>query len=242
MKSKIGIVIVFGVFVVAMVCGGCRRSVSPKVIVCIGNSLTVCGGKGGRYTDWLGEWLKGHTIINKGVNGDTLAQGRARFERDVLALNADVVVIELGANDFWQMRRNISELQADLEDMVGRARGAGMEVDIASCFGEREYEIGETMEFEVYRYNFAQAIAKMEQAVATKYDCFYVPNMQADIKPNGREPYWADKNHPNKQGNEFVARRILKELKKAIRRAGVHRPADDAGSSIRKNQAATQSQ
>jgi len=43
--------------------------------------------------------------------------------------------------------------------------------------------------------------------------------MQMDIKPNSREPYWADKNknHPNKKGNKYVAKRILKQLNKALK-------------------------
>ena len=53
-----------------------------------------------------------------------------------------------------------------------------------------------------------------------RYDCFYVPNMQIDIKPNWTIPYWDDKNHPNELGNEFVAKRILPELKRALKKAG----------------------
>ena len=59
----------------------------------------------------------------------------------------------------------------------------------------------------------------MELEVVGKYDCFYVPNMQADIIPNDRKQFWEDKNHPNRLGNKFVAERILKELKKALAKA-----------------------
>lgn len=193
-------------------CGQARQ----QTIVCIGDSLTACGGDSGKYTDWLQQWLPMHNVINKGIGGDTLAGGRSRFERDVLSLKPDVVVIELGANDFWRMERPIDQLRQDLEDMILRARQAGIQIVVASCFGGRDYVRDEKIEFPPERYSFADQIAKMEQQLCLQYLCFYVPNMQIDIKPNGRPPYWDDTNHPNKQGNRFVAKRILSELKKAL--------------------------
>ena len=205
------------IFVCFQGIGGCRNKKSQKTIVCFGNSLTVCGGEGGRYSDWLAKWLPNDTVINKGINGDSLAGGRARFKQDVLSLKPDVVIIELGANDFWKRERDISELKQDLEDMVLRAKQAGIEVVIASCFGQRDYWLEEETEFSPVYYAWAEQIAKMEEEICKKYGCFYVPNMQVDIKPNGKAPYWDDNLHPNKKGNKLVAKRIFIELKKALK-------------------------
>lgn len=188
-------------------------------VVCIGNSLTVCGGENGRYTDYLAKWLPNATIVNKGINGNTLADGRKRFQTDVLTFKPDVVVIELGTNDFWQMTRTIEELQADLEYMVKLSKDYGAQVVIASCFGDINNRHEKEVEFGKSRIEFAKAIALMEHRVVEKYNCFYVPNMQIDIIPNTTFPYWDDKNHPSKFGNEFVAKRILTELKKALRKS-----------------------
>jgi len=216
MRAKV-VIVCSVVLAISVLPGGCRKHRQSRTVVCFGDSLTACGGMGGRYSDWLAKWLGDEVIINKGVNGDTLADGRARFARDVLGLKPDVVIIELGANDFWLMKRDISLLHKDLEDMVGRAKQAGIEVVIASCFGERDYLLEEKIEFGPERYGFADRIWDMEKEICRKYGCFYVPNIQADIKPNGREDYWHDKYHPNKQGNRFVAKRILAELKKALK-------------------------
>lgn len=43
--------------------------------------------------------MKGVQPVNVGIAGDTTAQMKLRFERDVLALNPDVVVLEAGIND-----------------------------------------------------------------------------------------------------------------------------------------------
>jgi lysophospholipase L1-like esterase len=56
----------------------------------------------------------------------------------------------------------------------------------------------------------------MEAEIVKKYNCFYIPNIQADIKPNTNDEFWVDRNHPNSLGNEFVAKRIFEELKKAL--------------------------
>ena len=59
---------------------GCSRK-KPRTIVCLGDSLTACGGLVGKYPDYLQQQLPGHFIINKGIGGDTLAGGRKRFEK-----------------------------------------------------------------------------------------------------------------------------------------------------------------
>jgi len=112
-QLKIVLKLIFVVNCIAMLLlPGCTSK--PMTIVCIGDSLTVCGGKDGRYTDWLSEFLPKHKIVNKGIGGDILAGGRARFQHDVLDLTPDVVIIELGANDFWQQKRTIEELQKQI--------------------------------------------------------------------------------------------------------------------------------
>jgi len=196
---------------------GCRKQQqNGGKIICFGDSLTTCGGQNGRYSDWLARWMPDTTIINKGIDGNTLADGRARFQQDVLDLKPAVVIIALGTADFWLMERDVSQLKADLEDIVARAKKAHIEVIIASSFGERDYLAEEKVEFGPERYGFADRIWQMEEEICEKYGCFYVPNMHADIRPNGTESYWLDMIHPNRQGNRSVAKRILKEFKKAL--------------------------
>lgn len=199
--------------VVLLTTVGCRKCEESLTIVCLGDSLTLCGGTDGKYSDWLARLLPNDTIINKGLEGDTLAGGRSRFQRDVLDKYPDIVVIALGANDFWKANRQISQLKADLEDMLSRAKAAGIQVIIASTFGARDFASEKRPEFGPERFDFAYGIAQMEKQLTTEYNCTYIPNMQADIKPNGRVPYWQDQLHPNEIGNEFVAKRILEAIK-----------------------------
>lgn len=207
-------------FAVATVWGRDRR----PVLVCLGDSLTSCGGKGGHFSDWLAAFMPDVRVIDAGVGGDTLDGGRARFERDVVAHKPDVVLIALGANDFWRNARLVSQMRDDLETMVREARTNGMEVVVASCFGERDFWEEVCTEFDFWRYGLAAQIARMEREVCDAHNCLYVPNMQVDVKPNRLPPFWDETDHPNREGNEQVALLLLPTLRQALARKAAGRP------------------
>lgn len=188
------------------------------VLVCLGDSLTSCGGPGGHYSDWLARALPSVRVIDAGIGGDTLEGGRARFERDVLGRAPDMVLIALGANDFWRRERPVEELAADLESMVREARAKNIQVVVASCFGDRQFWEETCVEFEPGRYEFARQIAHMERSACEANGALYVPNMQVDVKPNRLPPYWDETDHPNRAGNEQVALRLLPTLRSALAR------------------------
>lgn len=154
-------------------------------IVCIGDSLTACGGDNGRYTNWLAGSLQGCEIINKGINGDTLAGGRARFQKD------------------------------DLEFMIKEAQKKNIKVVIAGVFGNMLDEKGNPIPKVRGTDDFGRQILEMERDLAGKYRCGHVENIQADLRDS---KYWEDANHPNKAGNEFVARRLLPQIKTMLRK------------------------
>lgn len=69
-------------------------------IVCLGDSLT-CGYGVPRRDCWvsLAAEATGHTLVNRGINGDTTGGMLARFGRDVLGEQPDRVLLMGGAND-----------------------------------------------------------------------------------------------------------------------------------------------
>jgi len=82
-------------------------------IVCIGDSITrstpyVELGEG--YCELLGG-------INKGIGGQTAAQGLARFKSDVLANDPDTVIIEFGANDA-DLGVSLTSFKRDIKAMI----------------------------------------------------------------------------------------------------------------------------
>ena len=203
-----------------LLCSSCLNTPSlPPRIVCLGDSLTACGGEGGRYSDMLQRSLPGYEIVNRGIGGDTLGGGLARLEKDVLSCAPGYVIVELGPNDYWQRRRSLQELQDDYEEIVSRCCASGARVLIISCFGNEKWPEGV-----IPRWNesglsleeYAAGLAQIEKALVEKYHCGYVPDMQCGITPKGCQELWSDSNHPNAAGNRIVADVILAELRKLL--------------------------
>jgi len=66
-------------------------------------------------------------VLNKGIGGNSSAEGVARFDRDVAANNPQFVIIFFGHNDAYNPGK-LAELpayKANLEQMVDKTRGIG---------------------------------------------------------------------------------------------------------------------
>ncbi|MCI5778485.1 MAG: GDSL-type esterase/lipase family protein [Lentisphaeria bacterium] len=192
----------------------------PPRIVCFGDSLTSCGGEGGRYSDMLRQSLPEYRIINSGKGGDTIGGGLARLDTDVLKWRPRYVIIGLGANDYWQRKRTLTELKRDYETIVARCGATGAQILLISCFGEEYSPSDERSDLNragLPLEQYARGIAAIEKQLVEKYHCGYVPNMQRGILPKGRRDLWSDSNHPNAAGNRIVADTILAELRKLMR-------------------------
>lgn len=117
-------------------------SARPFTVVALGDSTTAgtpgwkspleappdgAGDETSQYAYWLARERPEWTILNRGVNRETSAQIRARFDRDVLQANPDVVVVIAGVNDVYG-GRPAAEVIANLEWMYARARDNGIRV------------------------------------------------------------------------------------------------------------------
>lgn len=69
----------------------------------------------------------GATVHNRGVNGERTDQILARFDRDVLAAQPDIVVVIAGVNDIYQ-GRSAETVTATLAAIYARATAAGIRV------------------------------------------------------------------------------------------------------------------
>ena len=191
-----------------------------KRIVCFGDSLTSCGGKGGRYSDMLQKSLPEYKFINSGKGGDTIGGGLARLESAVLKHKAQYLIIGLGANDYWQQKRSLNDLKKDYDTILARCCAVGMKIVIISCFGNDKVPAGVVIDFDkagIPRTHYAAGLAIIERELVKKYQAAYVPDMQCSITPKGRSDLWSDSNHPNAAGNRIVADTILPELYKILR-------------------------
>jgi lysophospholipase L1-like esterase len=76
---------------------------------------------------WLTQSHPEWTVLNRGVNGERSDQIAARFDRDVLAVHPQVVVIIAGVNDVYQ-GRSADSVIAQLRAMYDRAQAAHIPV------------------------------------------------------------------------------------------------------------------
>ncbi len=105
-------------------------------IVMLGDSLTA--GFGLAQDQALPERLEqelinrgiGVELINAGVSGDTTGNGLSRYDWSVGSLNANMVIIALGGNDYIQGVAP-SRIEANLKQIIGKAQDDGLKIVVA---------------------------------------------------------------------------------------------------------------
>ncbi|WP_454042054.1 SGNH/GDSL hydrolase family protein [Cellulosimicrobium sp. Marseille-Q8652] len=116
-----------------------RDAGAPRHVVFAGDSITEWGRDrsdpddvGTGYVGLLARGpLAGSTVTNTGVGGDRASDLLARWERDVLPFDADVLSLYVGVNDTWRAlgsgeRTPVDAFEATLRSLVApwHARGA----------------------------------------------------------------------------------------------------------------------
>ncbi len=96
-------------------------------IVCLGDSTTYGMGVLRREC-WsaLAARETGHTLVNRGICGDTAGGMLARFERDVLQQNPDVAILMGGGNDIVATGTDLTA-RASLFAMLQQSAAAGIQ-------------------------------------------------------------------------------------------------------------------
>lgn len=182
-------------------------------IICFGDSLTACGGVGGRFSDILQARFPGHQFINRGVGGETFVDARKRLTREVLAAQPDVVLIELGANDWWRNERPYTSWGRDLDRFITRIQQTGAKAVVLGVFGPCRDAAGNYVAKQGGTDERGANYRQLEAAVAAKHGCPHLANIQERIIGDRR--CWSDSNHPNAYGNRYVAdviQPVLEEL------------------------------
>ena len=200
-------------------------------VVCFGDSLTTCGGESGRFSDVLQDRFPDHEILNCGAGGEGFEDAKARLEEDVLSRRPDIVLLEYGANDWWQDERPPSAWVADLKEITQRLQDRGAKVAVLSVFWPYEDEDGTPTEKVYGTDERALVFRALGKQMAAELGCPYVANIQAKII--NRRCCWRDSNHPNEMGNRHVAdsvEGILAEMlgtePKPIRKPTIHTTRD----------------
>lgn len=102
-----------------------ERNMHMKII-CLGDSLTYGMGVP-RKSCWvsLTAQATGHTLINRGICGDTTGGMLARYERDVLSQSPNAAILLGGGNDIVSSE-DTKAARANLFSMMNQASAAGI--------------------------------------------------------------------------------------------------------------------
>jgi lysophospholipase L1-like esterase len=189
-----------GIALLAAFLPGCSRDV-PKAtrdgpIVAFGDSLVYgTGSSGGGFVKMLERDI-GRPIENLGVPGDTTAGGLERID-EVLDLDAGVVILLLGGNDFLRQVPQDTTF-ANLSTIIERLQADGATVLLAGVRGG------------LVRDSFA---ARFEE-LADRHGTAYVHDVLDDTF--GIDGYMADQVHPNDAGYRVIADRMRPVLQKML--------------------------
>lgn len=123
-NSRVGLKLVYLLAGLLACSIACAQSTMNKHLVIIGASYAA---------EWETPKLPGYTVTNKGIGGQESSDLRARFERDVLALKPDAVMIWGHYNDVVRasadrMAAAKQKAQDNYRWMTEQARAAGIEV------------------------------------------------------------------------------------------------------------------
>jgi acyl-CoA thioesterase-1 len=187
-------------------------------LVCLGNSLTAGYGATTPRVDDKSKSYPAHLqnkvnipVINAGVSGNTTSQGLSRVDTDVLSKNPRIVIIELGANDFFQgisvtaTRNNLQNIINKLYDGNRKIYLARFYTDaiaraMANSIGMTNYDI---QTFLINQYN------NMFIALASSNNVVLIN----DIWDGVWGIHMSDSVHPNAKGYEIMANNYFEILR-----------------------------
>ena len=179
------------------------------VIVAFGDSLSAGFGAepGQSFPDFLQRDLDAAglkwRVMNLGVSGNTTTDGLSRLS-EVLAYKPRVTIVEFGGNDGLR-GLPIATTRANLERIIQMLQGAGSKVLLA----------GMTLPPN-YGPDYIQPFQQIYLDLAAKYKLARIPFLLEDvaIHPNLMQQ---DGIHPTAQGNEIVAKTVMRYLKPMLR-------------------------
>lgn len=179
---------------------GCQQQIANRdskgaAVVCFGDSLTAGYGavQGHDYPSLLREKIS-LPVINAGVSGDTTGDALQRLDKDVLTHDTKLVIITLGANDYFKGIPK-KETLANMVKIIERIKGHGAMVVWA------EVQMG--VLGDPYIDDFT--------SLANQEHILLIPNILGGIIDNPQYKY--DQVHPNDEGYKIMAERIYQKIK-----------------------------
>ena len=181
----------------------------PKIIA-FGDSLTAGFGLSEKesYPYLLQEKLKADgfdfEVINAGVSGDTSLGGLERADWVLDQENAQVLILELGANDLLR-GAPVAKMKSNLDQIIRKAKARNLKVLLCGMLAPP------TMGAD-YQRQFVAAFPDL----AAQHKIEFLPFLLENVARQ-KELNQADGIHPNAQGARIMADNIYKALRPMLK-------------------------
>lgn len=228
------------IFAVALLAAASAQPAEkPFTLVAFGDSTTAPRGSLAVYATHLQEQLVAGTrplnVINAGVGGNTTAMARTRFEKEVLARQPDLVVIQFGINDaavdVWKKppatepRVPLAAFENNLREFCTTLKGRGARVvlmtpnplrwtpKLKELYGRPPYHADEADGFNVLLRDYAGVVRKLAREenveLVDVFEAFVAHGQQMD---RSVDELLLDGMHPNERGQSLVAELLVGRL------------------------------
>ena len=182
--------------------GGTNSMQGIHRIVFCGNSLT----DGSAWCDWVIETLQANgypnlILFNAGVAGNSTAQLKARYAKDVLAVKPDLVVVNVGTRD----GKPPEDYRRDMGEIVAATRKTGAKMILMTPSPIRDPS--------VQRYR-SPVYAPIIRELAQQYDCWVIDSQALfdEGRAAGHEMWGPDGVHHTLHSWRAMARAVLDVL------------------------------
>ncbi|HCA57632.1 MAG TPA: arylesterase [Blastocatellia bacterium] len=183
-----------------------ETTASRKKIIALGDSLTAGFGlaENESYPYLLQQKLKTegyeYEVINAGVSGDTSLGGLERADWVLSQPNAEILILELGANDLLR-GMPVDRMKSNLAGIIEKAKAKNMKILLCGMLAPPS--MGSD-----YETNYRNAFPDL----ADEYNVAFLPFLLDGVAMK-KELNQADGIHPNAEGTRLMMENIYAELK-----------------------------
>ena len=216
--NAVVLTLVFCVFLFAFIqCDNGTTSIYEGItVVCLGDSLTAGHGattpglvdRSKSYPAYLQNKIN-IPVINAGISGNTTTQGLFRVDAQVLSQNPQIVIINLGANDFFQ-RIPVTTTRDNLQNIINKVNDGNRKIYLVKFYTEEiAMELFDV--FGVTDYDFQAIIDQYDElfdSLVSENDVTLIENIWCGVWGI----HMSDPVHPDAEGYEIMANNIFNVL------------------------------
>lgn len=173
-----------------------------------------------RAQEWtLPTEIKGFSAINGGISGQTSTQVLGRFEKQVVPLRPQIILVQVGINDLKTIplfpdRHStiIANCKANIQEIVKRSRSLGATVILTTIIPAGEIPL---MRKPFWSSEIDRAVVEVNSYISS----LQAPNViifdsYSLLNQNQKNNYYKDTLHLNEKGYEILNKELTKVLTK----------------------------